>query len=179
MRIKMRRVFRVLKIASHNVPGVIENRPSGTRTGPLSNSESQSAGSTCSAQMYRPSFAKALLENALKMQNLVRARHPQKRPRLSRAVMPSSKSSSRTHCSCDQFWWNLQLKRRESDLATVKVFHNLYGEFFAVWKLWNYYVRDIGPDAFADASHGLPLPKVAWRRYSLASRPNIGSVQLL
>lgn len=50
------------------------------------------------------------------------------------------------------FWWNLQLKRRESDLATVKVFHDLYGEFFAVWKLWNYYVRDIGPDVFPDAS---------------------------
>lgn len=50
------------------------------------------------------------------------------------------------------FWWNLQLKRRESDLATLKIFHELYGEFFAVWKLWNYYVRDIGPDAFPDAS---------------------------
>jgi hypothetical protein len=50
------------------------------------------------------------------------------------------------------FWWNLQLKRRESDLATVKLFHNLYGEFFAVWKLWNCYIRDVGPDAFPDAS---------------------------
>ena len=28
----------------------------------------------------------------------------------------------------------------------------MYGEFFAVWKLWNYYVRDVGPEAFPDAS---------------------------
>ena len=33
-----------------------------------------------------------------------------------------------------------------------KAFHNLYGEFFAVWKLWNYYVRDIGPEAFPGGS---------------------------
>ena len=38
------------------------------------------------------------------------------------------------------FWWNLLLKKREADLATVKAFHELYGEFFAVWKLWDYYV---------------------------------------
>jgi hypothetical protein len=50
------------------------------------------------------------------------------------------------------YLWNLQLKRREADLATLKLFHDLYGEFFAVWKLWNYYVRDIGSDAFPDAS---------------------------
>jgi hypothetical protein len=49
------------------------------------------------------------------------------------------------------FWWNLQLKRRESDLATVKLFHNLYGEFFAVWKLWDCYIED--KRAFPDASH--------------------------
>ncbi len=48
--------------------------------------------------------------------------------------------------------WNLQLKRRELDLAAAKRFHDLYGEFFSVWKLWNYYVRDVGPDAFPDAS---------------------------
>jgi hypothetical protein len=50
------------------------------------------------------------------------------------------------------YWWNLKLKRREADLAMLKGFHDLYGEFFAVWKLWNYYVRDIGPDDFPDAS---------------------------
>lgn len=34
--------------------------------------------------------------------------------------------------------WNLRQKQRESDLATAHDFHRLYGEFFAVWKLWNY-----------------------------------------
>lgn len=34
--------------------------------------------------------------------------------------------------------WNLYQKRRESDLASAETFHKLYGEFFAVWKLWNY-----------------------------------------
>jgi hypothetical protein len=80
------------------------------------------------------------------------------------------------------FWWNLQLKNRESDLATVKMFHDSYGEFFAVWKLWNYYIRDIGLDAFPDASRWdllqrPPLPKAGWKRCSWASRPNIGVYQ--
>jgi hypothetical protein len=33
--------------------------------------------------------------------------------------------------------WNLYQKAREYDLATADEFHKLYGEFFAVWKLWN------------------------------------------
>ena len=28
----------------------------------------------------------------------------------------------------------------------------LYGEFFALWKLWNYYIRDLGADALPEAS---------------------------
>ncbi len=34
--------------------------------------------------------------------------------------------------------WNLRQKQRESDLNTANDFHRLYGEFFAIWKLWNY-----------------------------------------
>ena len=34
--------------------------------------------------------------------------------------------------------WNLRQKQRELDLATAHEFHKLYGEFFAIWKLWNY-----------------------------------------
>ena len=49
-------------------------------------------------------------------------------------------------------FWNLQIKRRELEFAAAKRFNELYGEFFAVWKLWNYYVRDVGPQAFPDAS---------------------------
>ena len=47
--------------------------------------------------------------------------------------------------------WNLYQKRREQDLETARDFHLLYGEFFAVWKLWNY-CRDAEPNAFPDAS---------------------------
>ena len=34
--------------------------------------------------------------------------------------------------------WNLRQKQRELDLTTAHDFHKLYGEFFAIWKLWNY-----------------------------------------
>ena len=42
--------------------------------------------------------------------------------------------------------WNLRQKRRELDLAAVRNFHALYGEFFASWKLWNYLIRDVGAE---------------------------------
>ncbi|MEO8222477.1 MAG: hypothetical protein ABI563_17025 [Specibacter sp.] len=32
--------------------------------------------------------------------------------------------------------WNFYLKQRELDLAAVEQFFMLYGEFYAVWKLW-------------------------------------------
>lgn len=34
--------------------------------------------------------------------------------------------------------WNVRQKQREFDLATAQEFHRLYGEFFRIWKLWNY-----------------------------------------
>lgn len=37
--------------------------------------------------------------------------------------------------------WNLRQKQRELDLMTAHDFHKLYGEFFAIWKLWNYSLR--------------------------------------
>jgi len=48
--------------------------------------------------------------------------------------------------------WNLRQKQKEHDLATARDFHALYGEFFAIWKLWNYYVRDVGAEALKGAS---------------------------
>jgi len=48
--------------------------------------------------------------------------------------------------------WTFIQRRKELDLETAQSFHKLYGEFFAVWKLWNYYIRDIGPEAFPEAS---------------------------
>jgi hypothetical protein len=48
--------------------------------------------------------------------------------------------------------WNLRQKQKEHDLATARDFHALYGEFFATWKLWNYYVRDVGAESLEGAS---------------------------
>lgn len=39
-------------------------------------------------------------------------------------------------------FWNLRQKRREIDILLSQDFFYLYGEFFAVWKLWNYAVGD-------------------------------------
>jgi hypothetical protein len=35
------------------------------------------------------------------------------------------------------YQWTLRQKRRELDLAAAGDFQRVYGEFFAVWKLWN------------------------------------------
>ncbi len=34
--------------------------------------------------------------------------------------------------------WTLRQKRRELELSAAHELYRLYGEFFAVWKLWNY-----------------------------------------
>lgn len=48
--------------------------------------------------------------------------------------------------------WSRQQKSNEQDLDAVREFHALYGEFFALWKLWNYYLHDLGPQALPGAS---------------------------
>lgn len=35
-------------------------------------------------------------------------------------------------------WWSAKQKRREMTLSAALEFHRLYGEFFAVWKLWEF-----------------------------------------
>lgn len=37
-------------------------------------------------------------------------------------------------------YWAIRQKRRELELSAVNEFYKLYGEFFAVWKLWSYYL---------------------------------------
>jgi hypothetical protein len=39
------------------------------------------------------------------------------------------------------YQWNLRQKRRETDLSTVQDLQRLYGEFYAVWKLWDSVAR--------------------------------------
>jgi hypothetical protein len=48
--------------------------------------------------------------------------------------------------------WSRRQKQNEQDLEAARDFHALYGDFFALWKLWNYYVRDLGADALPGAS---------------------------
>jgi hypothetical protein len=48
--------------------------------------------------------------------------------------------------------WSRRQKENEQDLDAARDFHALYGDFFALWKLWNYYVRDLGAEALPGAS---------------------------
>jgi hypothetical protein len=48
--------------------------------------------------------------------------------------------------------WSRRQKQNEQDLDAARDFHALYGEFFALWKLWNYYIRDLGAEALPGAS---------------------------
>jgi hypothetical protein len=45
------------------------------------------------------------------------------------------------------YQWNLRQKRRESELATAQDLQRLYGEFFAIWKVWNGVAREADPSA--------------------------------
>jgi hypothetical protein len=35
------------------------------------------------------------------------------------------------------FQWNIRQKQRELQMAALQQFYSAYGEFFAVWKVWN------------------------------------------
>ena len=48
--------------------------------------------------------------------------------------------------------WSRQQKENEQDLDAARDFHALYGDFFALWKLWNYFVRDLGSEALPGGS---------------------------
>jgi hypothetical protein len=48
--------------------------------------------------------------------------------------------------------WSRRQKQNEQDLDAVREFHAVYGEFFALWKLWNYYIRNLGAEALPGAS---------------------------
>jgi len=48
--------------------------------------------------------------------------------------------------------WSRRQRQNEQDLEVAREFHELYGDFFALWKLWNYLVRDLGAEALPGAS---------------------------
>lgn len=55
--------------------------------------------------------------------------------------------------------WSLRQKRKELDLATARDFHAIYGQFFAVWKLWA--AAHFKPHT--DKPIDPPPPEEAWR----------------
>jgi hypothetical protein len=82
------------------------------------------------------------------------------------------------------YQWNLRQKRRESELATAHDLRRLYGEFFAIWKVWNVVAREADPTTCHDVlcraaeAEGLlerVLVKLATeRRLSSADRDTLG-----
>ena len=48
--------------------------------------------------------------------------------------------------------WAYSQKQAEQDLTAAADFHGLYGDFFAIWKLWNYFVRRGGTTEFQGGS---------------------------
>ena len=47
--------------------------------------------------------------------------------------------------------WSERQKRKEQDMIAAREFHTAYGDFFATWKLWNYFLRQ-GPERLPGAS---------------------------
>ena len=47
-------------------------------------------------------------------------------------------------------FWSRRQKQNEQELTAERQFHQLYGSFFATWKLWNYFLD--APDNFPGAS---------------------------
>lgn len=46
--------------------------------------------------------------------------------------------------------WAMRKYKQERDIEACNKFQLLYGEYFATWKLWNYYISDLGKDNFPD-----------------------------
>lgn len=38
--------------------------------------------------------------------------------------------------------WNIRQKQKENNLENAREFHRLYGEFIAIWRLWNYFISN-------------------------------------
>jgi hypothetical protein len=57
--------------------------------------------------------------------------------------------------------WNLRQKQRELALSSADQFYALYGEFFAIWKLWEQHLR---------SAADLPAPGAAETRQELLER---------
>lgn len=66
--------------------------------------------------------------------------------------------------------WGLWQKRRELAHSAANEFYRLYGEFFSIWKLWNYAVGDNGDASSSDRR---------WELLNRAARTEAGFEALL
>jgi hypothetical protein len=70
--------------------------------------------------------------------------------------------------------WNLRQKQRELALSSADQFYRLYGEFFAIWKLWDQHLR-----TEADApAQGTPDTRQALLERSLAAESGVEAMLL-
>ena len=73
------------------------------------------------------------------------------------------------------FGWDEVERQRESDVAALQVFYQSYGKFFAAWKAWAVYVRNVPPDG-----RGFPVsgPR-AWEILKTAGEAESGFESIL
>jgi hypothetical protein len=53
--------------------------------------------------------------------------------------------------------WNIRQKQRELALSSAEQFYALYGEFFAIWKLWDQHLRSGAPKSSSGDDPGSQL----------------------
>ena len=74
--------------------------------------------------------------------------------------------------------WNIRQKRRELQLSLVNQFYELYGEFFAVWKLWNYSKSDSNVVGLVHDEDKLTPEQMRWDLYQRACKAD-GQVEAM
>jgi hypothetical protein len=57
--------------------------------------------------------------------------------------------------------WAVRQKIRESSIAAANEFYRYYGEFFAIWKLWNYYLKERDQSEFPEHTRWQFLERAA------------------
>lgn len=73
--------------------------------------------------------------------------------------------------------WNRRQKRRELQLSAANQFYELYGEFFAIWKQWNYSKGDRIKGPVHDVDKLTPI-QMRWDLYQRACKAD-GQVETL
>ncbi|MBO9150813.1 hypothetical protein ACFOTA_01225 [Chitinophaga sp. GCM10012297] len=62
--------------------------------------------------------------------------------------------------------WAIRQKRKEQELSTLADLYKLYGEFFSIWKLWNFHLED--------THNHIPNQEIRWELLKRASSAEAG-----